>query len=1301
MRYLTTLIYLTLALSISVCADWPPTIDGHEIFDNSVPTVKLETQGTREAVVFGTIEVEHLFVTDISGVTIEVDLSDYTRKDGTHKPVADWDFNGYAVTNLGTLECNKISALTTIECHTLKARTLEVGTTSALVWYEESTGKLFFKDGNVEVNLTDLDIEITGKMTKVTAPVPGNFVGLTAGGDASDSGVGASDYYTKADLYTSSEVDTAIGNAISNANLDDLNDVNVGTPSDGQVLTWDNLSTEWIATTISAGTNTSEVESIIDSYSYNSTEVYTKTEGDNRYQQYNRADVIVTCAASGADFSNIHTAIDYVAARGGGTIVCIGQIAFTPASRDVSNITFRGQNSDLAVGTTLFWSSGAGGWYGSNVKFEDIVIYCCNASSGSLYTASGDNYIELNNVGYITGGAGATGNAISCGGHECTVICHNVKKWGGSYPLTLNDSSATIYGFDKSDIHCTTPSNLYLDAGSTLSGGTPSATTYVDNATKVTYSGTVTGDNVKAAIDQLNTDKADKVSGAVEDNFASLDAAGNLIDSGYNHLSFATQTIEITDAYYVDSVNGSDVTGSGAINKPYQTIQACLDMLSTEITTANWYRLRVVRPAPGIYTEEITVPAGRIQFEGSFIINGNINLVSSGAKQDTAIDPLTASHTDRMRHTVRFDGGAGFESSNYDGGIYINGDVRASSSHDDSYNTKEFWIRNGFINGTITPNNDVDNPTACSGSFNCYLLNCVINEDIHSPVSGSIYLYLNGTRVKGDIESHPEGTATWGSIYFGSCSDSSIRSINLSHNDFNVYTSTRVSFVDVRVEAASTLTASSAKTLRVDPHTAYQLMKNSPTLTNVSLELLDDSQYVRYSGTVTGTNVKAAIDQLDTDKADTSSVPTVLNDLSNVNVSAPNDGESLVWKDVPGEWTSEAISMDTSFYRTYYVAPNGNDTTGDGSFSNPWATPGKLWTAIGQPTSAAEYQYRFRAYFAPGEYTLVGTEIVPYRSIQHLVGGCTFTGNVTQEIADEYEYGVSSSLFRAVASFHGQAFGNNNHPAKQTGFIITGNLHLQIESGKTGSTTHDRIVTNTYITGNLSEGASTGTSVTYLHNCRIGGSVTGTSYYFQEVNNCRFMGTDFDANYIVNIRDCQFSSDEWGANNTIEVTCNNFDSGSAANFVDCYFRKTEFNLAAPKTVYFDTTSYHSYLNGAVVTGSALTADQRVSIALDGISDVNAPSPNDNDVLSWDDGTSKWISVAPSGGSSYLQTVEVWVSDGSGSYVLENTPDGQVIVIYENTVWQFPYVNYTVLGNTVTIVGGTTSGDNFLFSYIYH
>jgi hypothetical protein len=35
--------------------------------------------------------------------------------------------------------------------------------------------------------------------------------------------------------------------------------------------------------------------------------------------------------------------------------------------------------------------------------------------------------------------------------------------------------------------------------------------------------------------------------------------------------------------------------------------------------------------------------------------------------------------------------------------------------------------------------------------------------------------------------------------------------------------------------------------------------------------------------------------------------------------------------------------------------------------------------------------------------------------------------------------------------------------------------------------------------------------------------------------------------------------------------------------------------------------------------------------LDDLADVTAPSPDDGDLLTWDDGTSQWVNAAPSGG----------------------------------------------------------------------
>jgi hypothetical protein len=53
-------------------------------------------------------------------------------------------------------------------------------------------------------------------------------------------------------------------------------------------------------------------------------------------------------------------------------------------------------------------------------------------------------------------------------------------------------------------------------------------------------------------------------------------------------------------------------------------------------------------------------------------------------------------------------------------------------------------------------------------------------------------------------------------------------------------------------------------------------------------------------------------------------------------------------------------------------------------------------------------------------------------------------------------------------------------------------------------------------------------------------------------------------------------------------------------------------------------------------------------ALDDLSDVNAGAPNDNDVLSWDTASGKWIAVVPSGGGgAFLDLTDVTEADYSG------------------------------------------------------
>jgi hypothetical protein len=91
-------------------------------------------------------------------------------------------------------------------------------------------------------------------------------------------------------------------------------------------------------------------------------------------------------------------------------------------------------------------------------------------------------------------------------------------------------------------------------------------------------------------------------------------------------------TYQLQNTYYV-SPNGSDTTGTGAINNPYQTIQKGIDVASVLTVSDNVYRYVLVQA--GSYNESLTITTkinligmGNSSYESSVgcSINGSINI---------------------------------------------------------------------------------------------------------------------------------------------------------------------------------------------------------------------------------------------------------------------------------------------------------------------------------------------------------------------------------------------------------------------------------------------------------------------------------------------------------------------------------------------------------------------------------------------------------------------------------------------------------------------------------------------------
>tara|TARA_B000000557_G_scaffold203142_1_gene168553 strand:+ start:4652 stop:9070 length:4419 start_codon:yes stop_codon:yes gene_type:complete len=89
----------------------------------------------------------------------------------------------------------------------------------------------------------------------------GNYNNLTNKPTSDDIAEGSTNLY-----YTDARADTRATLRIGAANLSALNDVNNATPTDGQVLTWDNAGSYWKPATVSGGGGGSYGDSDVESY---------------------------------------------------------------------------------------------------------------------------------------------------------------------------------------------------------------------------------------------------------------------------------------------------------------------------------------------------------------------------------------------------------------------------------------------------------------------------------------------------------------------------------------------------------------------------------------------------------------------------------------------------------------------------------------------------------------------------------------------------------------------------------------------------------------------------------------------------------------------------------------------------------------------------------------------------------------------------------------------------------------------------------------------------------------------------
>lgn len=295
----------------------------------------------------GTIPFDRLStgcVADIKA-TIEAAIgTDYTKRDGSLKPTDDWDFDGFDLENIGTAEIMNL----------IVRNTIEIGTTSAKIWYD-ALGNMWFSDDHVTINLTDVLDGLDAKADKIVPSVVGNFASLDAAGNLTDSGRSPSSYYDTTETYSADEVNDLL-DALAASDID--NDSGVSGTMVSDALNWLNDNKSSTAET---------------ALKANSADVYTKDQADDTIENYayskTGADNRFVHLTGNESIAGIKTFTDEVYAINGN--IKLGTVDAYARTQ----IWNRGTNAVLRLGAL-----GADGDPAPDVSSEGIVIYGPNSN---------------------------------------------------------------------------------------------------------------------------------------------------------------------------------------------------------------------------------------------------------------------------------------------------------------------------------------------------------------------------------------------------------------------------------------------------------------------------------------------------------------------------------------------------------------------------------------------------------------------------------------------------------------------------------------------------------------------------------------------------------------------------------------------------------------------------------------------------------------------------------------------------------------------------------------------------------
>jgi pectin methylesterase-like acyl-CoA thioesterase len=438
------------------------------------------------------------------------------------------------------------------------------------------------------------------------------------------------------------------------------------------------------------------------------------------------------------------------------------------------------------------------------------------------------------------------------------------------------------------------------------------------------------------------------------------------IDSKLAVLASNTGLVRYQQVVFVDK-NGSDAN-TGDANAPYLTIQKALDVIgATAKTAAEQNKRWLVHIAPGIYNENLSVPAGR-----------TVTLFGLGPwTLGDAVAPTVP------RNIV----------INTDGATVLSSELRPCFSIIGHGEVTAGQDRSAAANGVTVSGNIVFSPSATASAVDVCLVNARVLGTISGTQTSEVGLYFHNVYTGDQI------SVTEGRLY--DVSDTvfnalvAVKSFGAIKNS-KISGMTVTSAVDTSIGTPSGIFGSSvsgvfsgpANSFRVDGSTYKMFQQNGGLLGGAAtVDILDAipandfaTTYTPINYTVSGDNLKAHLTGIDA-KLTAQALPTshvavnytaatntVSDHLAGIDSVLTGQGvktNHIAENYVPVDTTITAhlSAIDTklasatvpAIRHTVHVGKNGNNSTADGSLGRPYLTVQAAIDAISDATMIDQY----------------------------------------------------------------------------------------------------------------------------------------------------------------------------------------------------------------------------------------------------------------------------------------------------------------------------------------------------------